>query len=98
MSGGEEIRLVIETLTGGAFHLDIALASPVLLVKETLCSIQGKSSHTSLTTTANSKQQTTTHSIQVFRSCRSSLFGEGRCLMMRAPLPTTGMFRVFKID
>ena len=86
MSGGEEIRLVIETLTGGAFHLDIALASPVLLVKETLCSIQGEAQES--VDNRTQQQQTTTFSppqLQASRSPRSSSSGEGRCLMMRAP-------------
>jgi hypothetical protein len=36
-----EIRIVVETLTGGAFHLEIESSERVLTVKETLCHIQG---------------------------------------------------------
>ena len=36
-----EIRIIVETLTGGAFHLEIESQERVLTVKETLCHIQG---------------------------------------------------------
>jgi hypothetical protein len=37
------VRIMIETMTGGAFHLEIDCQELVGVVKETLCQIQGRS-------------------------------------------------------
>ncbi len=36
-----DIRVVVKTLTGGAFHLEISPFEKIIIVKETLCQIQG---------------------------------------------------------
>ena len=36
-----DIRVVVQTLTGGAFHLEIHPSEKIAVVKETLCHIQG---------------------------------------------------------
>ncbi len=38
-----EIRVIVETLTGGAFHLEIDAREKISVVKNTLCHIQGTS-------------------------------------------------------
>ncbi len=38
-----DIRIVVETMTGGAFHLEINVAEPIALIKHSLAQIQGSS-------------------------------------------------------